>query len=286
MTYYKKNYLIKLIHSALIIISCVIIYKTTSWDIKDYINFEFNQISKIVIIFFLVTANIFLQSYIFFFFLKNFFKVKINHIQNLNINLKSSLTNIGIPFVGFIQKFLLLSKFNLSKKKYLKIHLIIFFFYLILNLCLFFIETLIFIFNFKLIYVFISMILIIFFLIKTFKTQTIKRLIFYNKKKIYTVIVLGATSHFIWLLTYYLSMKIMIIEIQSRDFFIFFIINYLFDTIPFFGKILGISELIGGLSMFYISINIGIFVKLILRLIIIASIINLILLIYVWKKNN
>jgi len=286
MTNSKKDYLIKIAHAIIIIISCGLIYKTTNWNIKNSIDFDFRQITNVVIIFFLIITNIILQSYIFFFYLKNFNKIKINYIQTLNIHLKSSLTNIGIPFIGFFQKYFLLNKYNLSKKKYLKIHLIIFFLYLILNLSLFFIEALIFIFKVKLIYIFISTILIVFFLKKFFKTESIKKLIFYNKKNISNIITFGIASHFIWLLIYYLSIKTLIIDIHSKEFFTFFIINYLFDTIPFFGRILGLSELVGGLSTIYISINIGIIVKLILRLIIIAAITNLILVIYICGKKN
>jgi hypothetical protein len=273
----NNSFIKNFIHLLIILISCAIIFKTINFESIKNIDFYYNK--NHILIFILISINLIIQSYVLFLYIKNINSIKINYNKILNIHLKSSLTNIGLPFFGITQKYLLFAKHKISNVEFIKIHIKIFLIFLGINVCLYFIESAIFIFKINLFYIFLGIIICALYFIKNILNEKIKT----NKKFIIKIIFLGIFSHLLGLLIYYLSFEIFISNIEIKNFFIFFIINSLFDTIPFFGKILGLSELVGGLTMIHDSMQIGIMIKTILRIIIATALINLLVLFYFFK---
>jgi hypothetical protein len=273
-----NSFIVNIVHLTLILISCLIIFKTINFESIKNINF-YKKIN-FILIFILISINLIIQSYILFLYIKNVINIKINYNRILNIHLKSSLTNIGLPFFGITQKYFLLAKHKISNVEFIKIHINIFLIFFGVNLTLHFIESALFIFKINLFYIFLLITICALYCIKNLLKKKNKT----NKKFIIKIIFLGIFSHLLGLLIYYLSFEIFIENIETKKFFIFFIINFLFETIPFFGKILGLSELIGGLTMIHHdSMQIGIMIKTMLRLIIVAALINLLVLFYSFK---
>jgi len=273
----NNSFIVNIIHLTLILISCLIIFQKI--NIESIKNINFYQNINFILIFILISINLIIQSYVLFLWIKNINNIKINYNKILNIHLKSSLTNIGLPFLGITQKYFILAKHKISGVEFIKIHINIFLIFLGINLSLYFMESVIFIFKINLFYIFPVITICALYFIKYILKKKNK----INKKFIVKIIFLGIFSHLLGLLIYYLFFEIFISNIETKKFFIFFIINSFFDTIPLFGKILGLSELIGGLTLIHDSLEIGIMIKTILRLIISIALINLLVLFYSFK---
>ena len=299
----NKNYLLLLIKSSILLLSCYLIYKNINIEKKFFLiyqNLDLKYFFTILTITFILThLQIFVQ-------LKSFFQIKKNFInfrEYAKIFFNGQMISFILPHSGTVYKAYKLKNLNFSYKDFIGINLFLAWFNLFFFVIFYSFEILIFgdeiLKNYYIILflagiLFAITVISIPFLYQKFFKIKFKNILISKIYNIITYIVMlpinlknyqfykflslcGLIGHILSFIIIYLLFFTLGIDLKFSVIIIFFIINSFLDQVPITPKNLAISELIFGVVAQNIGLTFefGVVIKLFLRLFFFINLVTL-----------
>lgn len=299
----NKNYLLLLIKSSILLLSCYLIYKNINIEKKFFLiyqNLDLKYFFTILTITFILThLQIFVQ-------LKSFFQIKKNFInfrEYAKIFFNGQMISFILPHSGTVYKAYKLKNLNFSYKDFIGINLFLAWFNLFFFVIFYSFEILIFgdeiLKNYYIILflagiLFAITVISIPFLYQKFFKIKFKNILISKIYNIITYIVMlpinlknyqfykflslcGLIGHILSFIIIYLLFLTLGIDLKFSVIIIFFIINSFLDQVPITPKNLAISELIFGVVAQNIGLTFefGVVIKLFLRLFFFINLVTL-----------